>query len=224
MHRLAAANPDLHLNFVHLGSSGTAESPAALGDDGWFADSYIGSNADPAAKNRDFAATVAALPRMDFAFAKYCYLDIGPAADVQTVFRHYQETLAALRAAHPDITFVHVTAPLTVLQRGPKAWVKQLIGRDISGHADNIKRHEYNELLRQAYLGREPLFDLARLESTRPDGTRVTFEDGGRTYFALAPEYTPDDGHLNAPAQAYVAAKLLGFLASLTPRQAPAHR
>lgn len=217
MQQLAERNPGLQLHFLHLGGGG-----AIPAEGGWIADSYIGNNADPDAKNRDFSSMLATLPPVNVAFYKYCYLDIDPRTDVHALFRNYRETIERLQSEYPATTFVHVTAPLTVLQRGPKAWVKTLIGRDISGHADNMKRHEYNELLRQQYLGKEPLFDLARLESTRPDGTRMSFEAGGQTYYALVPGYTPDDGHLNAVGQAYIASELLGFLTHLVERQGQA--
>ena len=42
-----------------------------------------------------------------------------------------------------------------------------------------------------------------------------TFEKDGRTYYALAPLYTNDGGHLNETGRKVVAEKLLYFLASL---------
>lgn len=33
------------------------------------------------------------------------------------------------------------------------------------------RSHRYNNLLRAAYAGKEPIFDLAAMEATRPDGT-----------------------------------------------------
>ena len=59
--------------------------------------------------------------------------------------------------------------------------------------------------------GSEPLFDLAGIESTLPDGTRCTqFLDRNRTP-GLIPEYTNDGGHLNDVGRAIVATAFLQF-------------
>jgi hypothetical protein len=115
------------------------------------------------------------------------------------------------------VTFVHVTVPLTTepgLKEAAKNFVKRFLGRPRSSRLDNVRRARYNELLREAYAGREPLFDLARLESTRPDGTRQLFREDGRDYEALVPAYTDDGGHLNASGRQMAARALLEFLAS----------
>ncbi len=152
---------------------------------------------------------------------KLCYVDIGPDTDAAALFARYQGALDALRQKHPRTTFVHVTVPLAAVQRGPKAWAKRLLGRPVYGTADNARREEYNALLRAAYGGREPVFDLAALESTRPDGSRETFEHDGRQVPALVPEYTDDGGHLNGPAAERVARQLVALLASVpVPAQA----
>jgi len=70
-------------------------------------------------------------------------------------------------------------------------------------------------MLRKEYLGKEPLFDIAQAESTRPDGTRSTFTNNGTTYYSLVSEYTDDDGHLNELGQQAVAQDLLILLAKL---------
>lgn len=59
------------------------------------------------------------------------------------------------------------------VQTGWKALVKRLLGRAPYGTVENVRREEYSRLLRQAYAGREPVFDLARVESTAPDGRAV---------------------------------------------------
>ena len=64
-------------------------------------------------------------------------------------------------------------------------------------------------------MGKEPLFDLAMVESTYEDGSRYTFSANGHTYYALVPEYTKDGGHLNELGQKVAAEQLLIFLAGL---------
>jgi lysophospholipase L1-like esterase len=59
--------------------------------------------------------------------------------------------------------------------------------------------------------GSEPLFDLARIEATRPDGGTETL-NGVR---ALVSSYSSDGGHLNAAGADVVARALVTYLATL---------
>ena len=71
------------------------------------------------------------------------------------------------------------------------------------------------DLLREAYEGKEPLFDIAGIESVGPGGERESFDVKGKSFPALVPAYTDDGGHLNALGRKVVAEKLLVFLAGL---------
>jgi hypothetical protein len=189
---------------------------AASVDGAAFVHFLAGRNADPASKNADFLAALDARPARDggIALLKYCYLDIQASSDPAQVFADYKATVAAAHARHPDLTIVHVTMPLTTDEGAAKALVKRVMGR-ASGRDIARKRQQYNDLLRREYAGREPVFDLAALESTRPGGERVAFRQGGETIATLAPDYTDDGGHLNAVGQQVAAERLLTFLASL---------
>ena len=156
---------------------------------------------------------------------KFCFVDFSEETDVADLFRKYVDTFAGLKASCPGTTIVHVTVPLTGSPGGLK-WmarnvVKRLIGRKVRGPRDNRTINAFNDLLRQKYLGHEPLFDLAALESTHADGSREAIEEGGRTLFSLAPEYTFDGGHLNETGRRMVALELLRILASLPAKGAP---
>jgi hypothetical protein len=100
-----------------------------------------------------------------------------------------------------------------VVQTGPKAFVKKIIGKAPGWYLDNVKRNSYNEKVRKAYSGKEPLFDLALVEATRPDGSLATFEWQGQSFQQLVPEYGSDGRHLNETGRQYVAEQLLVFLA-----------
>jgi hypothetical protein len=65
------------------------------------------------------------------------------------------------------------------------------------------------------------VFDLAAIESTRPDGGRETFEVEGRQVPALVPAYTDDGGHLNGPAAERVARQLVALLATVPLAERP---
>jgi len=133
---------------------------------------------------------------VEVAFLKFCFADFWDSAgvDATALFAAYQATLAQLRAAHPDVTFVHLTVPL---------W---------TATDTNERRERFSDLVRQAYGGLEPVFDVALLESTRPDGTREVDERGVP---ALVPAYTSDGGHLNEAGRDLVARALVAFLAAL---------
>jgi hypothetical protein len=74
-----------------------------------------------------------------------------------------------------------------------------------------VRREQFNELMRAEY-GPKELFDLAKFESTYPDGTR---ERGDKSHFALVPDYTDDGGHLNARGREVICVQWLDFLSSL---------
>lgn len=182
------------------------------------AHSKVGKNQDPLSKIKGFAILMenGLGEKADIAFFKFCFVDINAATDVQTVFGEYKGSMAALRKKYPQVTFVHVTAPLTVVQSGWKVFIKKIIGRPIDGYKENIQREAFNELLRKEYTGKEPIFDLAMLESTLPDGSGATFTKDGKGYPYLVPEYTKDGGHLNERGRKIVAEQLLIFLATLS--------
>jgi lysophospholipase L1-like esterase len=149
---------------------------------------------------------------VDIALVKFCYVDVDADTDPRGLFERYRATIAELRAKNPRTTFVHVTLPLTTVQTGPKALAKRVLGRAPYGTIENVKRAEYNSLLRRTYAGREPIFDLARLESTAPDGTVATVTWNGSTVAAMAPAYTDDGGHLNAAGRVRAAKEFLAVL------------
>jgi hypothetical protein len=181
------------------------------------AHALVGSNQDPRSKLRGFAEAFAtgAAANADLALVKLCYVDFDAASDAAALFAQYQATLAALRARHPATTFVHVTAPLVAVPGGIAQSLKQLLGRPAPRQAaENARREEYNALLRGAYAGREPVFDLARVESTRPDGAAETTEWQRRAVPSLVAGYTTDGGHLSDDGRARAARELVAVLAA----------
>lgn len=167
----------------------------------------IGENGQPASKILDFAAALDQLGDGvgDIAMFKYCYLDITPHTDVQALFAQHRDAVREMRRRHPELDFVHVTAPLTTLEPGPKMLLKRLLGKPTTRDA-NAKRNEFNAMLRKEYAG-EPMFDLARIESTRLDGSRSFFIAGADTVYTLAAELTDDGGHLNRAGRRAAAAE-----------------
>lgn len=153
--------------------------------------------------------------RSTIAFFKFCYVDIEARTDVRELFSRYVEAHQRLAGRYPDVTWVHVTVPLTVTQGGFKGYVKRLLGRAAAGERENVKRHEFNEFLRARFGGKEPIFDLALVESTWEDGRPNGFEWNGQTYPSLVAAYTEDGGHLDERGRRHAARALIRTLASL---------
>lgn len=178
-----------------------------------FAHTDIGENEDPYSKIQAFANYVeqGIGDRADIAFFKFCYVDINALSDVDKIFSEYRKTMEQLKQKYPLLIFIHATVPLSESKTTMRSLVKTMLGKE----DHNIKRNQYNDLLRKTYHGKEPLFDLAQAESTRPDGSRSTFTKNGTTYYSLAEEYSEDGGHLNELGQEAVAQQLLLLLAQL---------
>lgn len=181
-----------------------------------FAHAHVGENTKPDLKMGDFQSMLADSfgDWADVALMKFCYVDITAETDVETLFAEYQQMMASVEAEYPDTTFLHVTVPLTT-EPGWKSKVKGLVGRGSTSPQDNAARERFNALMREAYADTGRLFDLAALESTMPDGTRVTGTSNGQTYFALYSGYAADSGHLTPQASSMVAAALLELIAGL---------
>ncbi len=210
---LVAENPRIGLRIVE------PRSPADLDLPG-FGHVENGINGDPLGKIGTFQKALDGGfgARVDVAFLKFCWADFTGETDFARLFHEYQAAMRSLKAAHPSITFVHFTVPLTVKQSGPKALLKKALGRPIFGLHENVARNRFNTLIRREYEGKEPVFDVATWESTMPDGTRKEFAANGQIYYELLGEYASDSGHLNAGGQRWVAAHLLALLASLPHR------
>ncbi len=207
---ITAGKQSARLHVVMSADSSAFDQPV-------FAHSRIGENGNPDSKIDQFADIIqsGAGNRADTALFKLCYIDIVAGTDIQKIFSHYRETLSRLKKTYPGTRFVHVTVPLTTLQTGPKAWAKRALGRPAGGYQDNIARSAYNELMRKEYAGREPIFDLAKIESTFPDGKRSSFLDNGYEIDTLVPAYTTDGGHLNELGRGRAAQELLHVLEGL---------
>ena len=184
---------------------------------GLLAHSRVGKNVDPKSKITEFANFIDSGigKKADAAALKFCYVDMTAGTNANNVFNVYSDSILQLKAKYPDMIIIHFTNPLTQRQTGLKTWIKKVIGRPIGGVDDNIKRNEYNEMLIKQYEGKEPIFDIAKIQSTFPDGTRCSFSKDGKTYYSMVPEYTNDGGHLNEVGRKKVAEQFLILLAKL---------
>ena len=186
-------------------------------DEAAFFHTNIGENLYPLSKIEDFKKLIenGIGGNVDVAFFKFCYVDFDKTTDVNSIFQKYQKTMEYLKNNNPQTTFVHFTVPLVNARLDVKTFIKKIIGRFDSKLEGNIKRNQFNSMLIGAYEGKEPIFDLATIESTYPDGKRETFKKNGSIFYALVPEYSHDGGHLNELSRKMVALNLLHFIASL---------
>lgn len=177
MKDLMTENPQIRLNIIETSSPSDFKGPL-------FAHSRVGKNRDPKSKIDAFVNFMenGIGNKADNAFLKLCFVDVTTGTDVQKVFNHYKNTLSKLKKDYPETILIHVTVPLTSKQTGIKGWirsaknaVKKIIGRPFSDYHENIERNQYNELLRKEYQGRGPIFDLALIESTFPNGKRIMY-------------------------------------------------
>ncbi len=191
------------------------ESRTADSQPGFF-HAAVGRNDYPLEKFKDFAAIASNGfgGAGGIAMVKLCYVDIHRHTDPQALFDEYRSAVATVKSRNPSVTIVHVTTPMTVNEN----W-KGRVMASLRGFATqrerNVVRHRYNELMRRAYEGKEPLFDLALLESRFPDGRLSRFQAGDEAVPLLVPEYTSDGSHLNVAARRMVAEQLLITLARL---------
>jgi lysophospholipase L1-like esterase len=203
-------DPRVRLNIIETADPAVFDSPV-LGH------SRIGKNMDPVSKYEAFKGYLdnGIGKKTDIAFMKLCYLDVSAETDVAVIFKQYKQVMKYLQEAYPGTVFVHITAPLLSTDTGIKGRVKRWIGRNDATEYANYNRNRFNDLLEE-YRGREPIFDLARIESTMPDKRRQVFTYKGNRYYTMNPAYTTDGGHLNAEGRKVVARELLALLATLS--------
>jgi acetyltransferase-like isoleucine patch superfamily enzyme len=209
---LASDDPNWSLEMTRADRPASVAGPALV-------EATIGRNSDPQSKADAFVAALGGGlgPEGGIALYKYCYLDVRQDTDIEKLFGSYKRAIESVRAARPEITIVHVTIPLTAdegqLRRLAKAALGKPTLRDL-----NVKRNAYNDLIRQSF-SKDAVFDLARVESTRPDGTRSYFRNGADTVYTLAAQYTDDGGHLNRLGRSAAARELLRVLSETAERR-----
>lgn len=203
-------HPEIRLNIVETRDNGAFGRPV-------FAHARVGKNKQPATKIDDFVQLVVQPgvgDRLDGAALKLCYVDVIDGSNVKMIFDHYRQAMSKLQQRHLKLSLIYFTAPLTTAEMNWKWRVKAVLGKQDPNFADNISRQRFNDMMRAKYGPSGYLFDLAAIESTAPDGQRMTFSREGQTYEKLYPGYTNDGGHLNETGARLVGEQFLLFLAN----------
>lgn len=208
--KIMAENRRIKLNIVETDDPGKFDRAI-------WAHSLIGENGDPASKLKAFKANIqkGIGNKADIVFFKFCFWDIRSHTDINKVFNDYKTTLDKMKKEFPHLKFIHFTVPLIEYPDGWVVRARRMLGMPVGFDEDNIKRNELNKLILENYSGKEPVVDIALLESTLPDGKRVFFLKGGRSYPYLASVYTSDGGHLNEEGRRRVAEQVLIVLARI---------
>lgn len=175
----------------------------------------VGENTKPLAKFEDFArhAESPAAEGEQLMLMKLCYVDFTPDSDVDALVKAYASAVERVRKARPAVKVVHVTPPLFARTTELKWKVKRMLGSAVWEDQANLRRLEFREQLLRRFPG-EPVFDLAAVESTRPDGTREEYTVDGRMVPMLWSGYTSDGGHLNDSGKQVAAKAFVHALAT----------
>ncbi len=178
---------------------------------------WLGENTVPQSKIDDFVKYIqnGIGATADIAFFKFCYIDFSKETDIKKLFDRYQSAMSELEHTFPKTKFIHVTVPLVSRPSGIKDRIKIILGRSVKDPEASMKRNLFNDMIRNEYADKAPLFDLARVESTYPDGRRECFDVGDKIYYALVDDYTDDGAHLNNLGRKVVASELLLLLSNL---------
>lgn len=188
---------------------------------GYIEHAHIGTNGDPLGKVAEFDRIMRSgiANEVEVAAMKLCYVDFNGSTDVQEVFDGYRDTLAGLERDYPNVTFMHLTVPLTA----ERDWVKRVKSRlglsDYYSPYENVIREQFNAKIRAEYSDTGRLFDIAAAQST-VDGTRVLRSYGGANYYSMAEPLSSDLGHLNPEGAALVGSAFLASIAQAVPASA----
>jgi len=134
----------------------------------------------------------------------------------------YSRTILTLKHEHPEIQFAHVTVPLTTTPTDLKHRIFRFIGKEVWEDMANVKRTEFSRRIKETF-GSDPVFELAQVEATAPDGSLSTFSQNGQSYISLYSGYAEDDGHLNIVGQKIAGEAAIRFMAKALKGSGSAH-
>lgn len=183
----------------------------------------IGRNGRPTTKLRAFAALVNDAPRnsVDVALMAFNYQDITAETDVYSLFRNYEDTMASVEDANPDITFLYATAPVTSANSWrtvERSTVDGLASVNQPVWQDNIARERFNALIRERYSQTGRLYDIAALQATIDKEKVAAKEHEERWYFVMNPKLTSDGKRLNRLGSMRLAQALMVLVGSASKR------
>jgi hypothetical protein len=195
------------LNIIEMSSSLDFEKPCLT-------HVQVGQNTQPLSKIESFLDILknGSGEKLDIAFLKFCYVDITHDSNHLEIFEKYKAAINDMERQYPRVKFLHFTVPLTSPVKNAKSSVKgftKWLLMKPTAIDDNLKREQYNKLVRDTYGKTGRVFDLTFIESVGPGGLPRYVDRGGLRIPFMAPEYTDDGGHLNEKGRKAVAEQLL---------------
>lgn len=202
-------NPGINLNIINGVDLENYAKP-------FFTHEEIGKNGDPKSKIDHFCNTLdnGMGNNASIAGFKFCYADFNSTTDVQNVFEYYRSKIDQMIKKYPNLKIVHFTVPIRTLQGGTKGMIKKFMGKDI-GIMDNAARQQFNEQLQKQY-NEQLIFDIAKYESTLPDGNRNYSIVDDKKVYSMVQGYSYDGGHLSAEGKYWISAQFLEFLTKVS--------
>ena len=185
----------------------------------YFVHSPIGKNGNPISKIEDFKKDITILKNknLKIAMMKFCYVDFNEKTNIDKIFDYYIKAIDSIKTKNPNLIILHLTVPLKS-ERSFLGKIKAyLTGKSDKTFNDNYVRNQYNDLIRSKYSS-EYIFDIAKIESTYPDGKREIKTLDNKSCYYLSKIYTSDGGHLNGFGQKVVANELINKIAKINLR------
>ena len=186
-----------------------------------FAHSLIGRNMNPGSKMEDFLSVLASGfgEQIDIAILKFCFIDVAASTDIDKLFAKYKDLVSGITIKYPNLKFIVATVPIVMqdnsLKGDLKFLVKKIMGKEDYGYRANIAREKFNNLVREEFGGKYPIFDIAKIEASTKDGKQLQFDRKGTKTLAMLPEYSSDGEHLSVTGRKIVAEQFLVLLASI---------
>jgi len=183
---------------------------------GFFLQQWLNMNSSPQDLKKNYEDLLDRIQVKDIDFAMVRFSPFFDDNLVEENFKKVQIAIEDLKKEFPDTEFLISTFPLTHSKTSLKTWIKKLIGQDdIWEYDSNITVNEFNRHMRETYGNEATFFDLAKIQSTYPNGERSTFTKKGKSYYHMVSEYTHDGTHLSAKGREVVAEQLLILIGRL---------
>jgi|GEM_PF-626520 len=209
LHEVMRLKPESRMSVVAYAEPDKTDAAAQSAFDApAIVEGLAGRRGDPEKKIDEFARFLRSDEgsKVDIAVLKLCFGDIGRNTDAAALAARYQKAVDEIRRERPNIHFIHCTVPLKAEEPGTRGRMKRLVGA--GSNASNAVRARYNEEIRRRFPA-EQVFDIAAVESRRPDGSEATVEVNGKRVQALAAEYTEDGAQLNRVGRMILAREFL---------------
>lgn len=139
---------------------------------------------------------------------------------MQYITRHIFQHLLSRRVVRIGVLIVSVTLTCGTVWAAANDFphitvVYTTSALDIYSVPHAVARAQLAATVRAEYASTGRVFDLATIESTAPDGSRIGGTSGGQPYYQPYSGYLQDGGHLNATGAEVADTKLFKLLASL---------